>query len=177
MNASEVISNWPEDSSKVAQDIIDKYGEPDEASDNHLIWHNNGPWVKTVVTKKATPHEFPMPHTDIVEQFIPYDVPADKVCDVVAYDGSVTIKRTEGLLSARCHDEPANFLAINLAHDIISEKHDVESAKKAYLQALIDFRQGKATPYLDGLQFEVPQKSGDKDTQMITKEKLESYKK
>jgi hypothetical protein len=35
-----------------------------------LIWYGNGAWAATVVTREATKHDFPMPHTDLVEQFI-----------------------------------------------------------------------------------------------------------
>lgn len=33
------ISDWPEAAREAAQLVIDKYGEPDEASESQLIWH------------------------------------------------------------------------------------------------------------------------------------------
>jgi len=172
-----VLEQWSEDTRNVAKSVIDKYGEPDEMTPSLLIWRNNGPWVKTVVTNEATEHVFPMPHTDIVEQSIHYDVPPEKFDDLARYDGSVTVKRTEGLMSARCHDEEANFLALNLAHDIITDKLTVEQAREKYLQTLKDFRMNKPTPYMESLQFNPPRKAGDPDKQMISKEELESYRK
>ena len=176
-NVNEILNQWSKDTRTVAQNVIDKYGEPDEMTQTMLVWHNNGPWVKTVVVDDAVEHTFPMPHTDIVEQFIYYDVPVEKYDDLARFDGSVTAKRTQGLLSARCHDEEANFLALNLAHDVITDRLSVEEAKDKYLQTLIDFRQKKPTPYMEGLQFEPSEKAGDPGRQMITKEKLESYRK
>lgn len=87
-----------------------------------LIWYNNGPWVATVATRHSDRHVFPMPHTDLIEQFVRYDVPPEKLDELAECDGNIMVRRTEGLLSAHCHDEPANFLALNLAHDIITAR-------------------------------------------------------
>ncbi len=44
--------------------IVDKYGEPDEVTSSHLVWHNNGPWKKTIVYRDEIEHRFPKPHTE-----------------------------------------------------------------------------------------------------------------
>lgn len=67
LTTNEVLQEWPKDQRNVAQTIVDKYGEPDELTPSVLIWKNNGPWQATVVTKNATKHTFPMPHTDLVD--------------------------------------------------------------------------------------------------------------
>jgi hypothetical protein len=170
------LQQWSEEARNVASQIIDKYGDPDEFTSSMLTWYSNGPWVKTVVTNSSDKHIFPMPHTDLVEQWIHYDVPPEKLDELARFDGSVSVKRTEGLMSARCHDEPANFLALNLAHDVITGRLKVDEAKEKYLQTLKDFRMDKPTPYMEGLQFNVPRQSGDPGKQMISKDKLESYK-
>src|SRR5215218_3937688 len=36
---SEIIGEWPDDSREAAQLVIDKYGEPHEATDSLLVWH------------------------------------------------------------------------------------------------------------------------------------------
>jgi hypothetical protein len=68
------------------------------------------------------PHDFPAPHNDSVESFLECSVPTDKVSQIVEFDGSVVVNRTRGELSARCHDEEANHLALNLTNDIITEQ-------------------------------------------------------
>ena len=176
LTTDEVLQEWPKDQRNVAQTIVDKYGEPDELTPSVLIWKNNGPWQATVVTKNATKHTFPMPHTDLVEQFVSYDVPPEKFDELAAYDGSVMVRRTEGLMSARCHDEPANILALNLAHDIITDQKSVEEAKEAYVQALKDYRAGKPTPYMEKLHFEQQPDAGDPGRQMVTWDELEAAK-
>lgn len=175
-SAKEVIREWPKDQREVAQQVVDKYGEPDEMTPTVLLWYDNGPWLKTVVENKATKHVFPMPHTDIVEQFVGYEVPPEKLDELAEFDGSVAVKRTEGLFSARCHDEAANFLALNLAHDIIEDKLTVNEAREKYVQSLKDFRMKKPTPYMEGLKFKTMTDAGDSGEQMISKDELESYR-
>ena len=62
---------------------------------------------------------FPAPHPDVMKQAIDYRVALDKYDDLAMYDGSVIVERTKGELAARCEMEGANFLAINLAHDVV----------------------------------------------------------
>ncbi len=55
-----------------------------------------------------------MPHIDAVESFIDYRMPPDKFAVLAEFNGSVLVERTAGKVSDRCHDEQANFLALNL---------------------------------------------------------------
>ncbi len=64
--------------------------------------------------------QFPAPHTDSVESFIDYRVAVQKFTPLAEFDSSVIAERTAGEVSARCHDEQANFLALNLMHDIVT---------------------------------------------------------
>ena len=175
--AHDILKNWPQDSQEAVQLVIDKYGEPDEATESMLIWHNNGPWVKTVATRQAHEHLFPIPHIDAVEQFIRYKVPAEKMTELTRYDGSVTYRRTEGLLSARCHDEEANFLALNLAHAIITGEKTANEARQAYLQSMKDYRAGKPTPLMERLTFQPQSDATDPDQQLASQEEMEAIEK
>jgi hypothetical protein len=161
--AKGLISGWPAKSQEVANTIMDKYGAPDEVTATMLVWHNNGPWKKTVVSKDPVPHNFPMQHEDLVEQFIDYQVPLDKYDDLARFDGSVIAERTKGVISARCDKEGANFLAINLAHDVATGNKTIEQARTYYAKAIKDFMSnGQMDTYMQGLKFEVP-KGNTKD--------------
>ncbi len=173
-DAQEVLQERSDEQRRIATNLIDKYGEPDELTPSLLIWNGNGPWHATVVSRHKAHHLFPMPHTDFVEQYISYHVPPEKVDELVAFDGSVVVRRTEGLLSARCHDEAANFLALNLAHDIVTGEKDVQQARQAYVQKMKDYRAGKPTPYMEALQFEPQSDAADPDEKLISKEELEA---
>jgi hypothetical protein len=61
------MEGWPEEAREAAQLVIDKYGDPDEATDSVLIWDRPGPWKRIVAYRDFDSHEFPAPHNDSVE--------------------------------------------------------------------------------------------------------------
>ncbi len=157
-SAENVIANWPDKSKEVAQTTIKKYGQPNESTASMLIWHDNGPWKRTIIHREPVPHHFPIKHVDVLQQFVNYQVPPQKFDELALYDGSVVVERTNGEMSARCDKEPMNFLAINLAHDIAKGKKSVDEARKSYAQIAMGFMNGKSHAYVEGLQFP-PQKN------------------
>lgn len=159
-----ILRNWPATATKAAKEMIERYGQPNEATAGLLIWHGNGPWKRTVVHREEIDHKFPMPHKDVLEQFIPYRVPPEKFDELARYDGSVIVERTKGEISARCDKEAANFLALNLAHDIVTGKRDVEDARRFYADAIKQMMAGNPPEYTQKLLFEVPRTyEGDPD--------------
>lgn len=166
--AEQTIANWPTNPKKVAQEMMSKYGEPDVSSAKMLVWNNNGPWKRTILHVEEAPHQFPKPHTDMLEQFIDYKVPPEKFDEVAMYDGSVVAQRTVGEISARCDKEEMNFLALNLANDVATGKKTVQQARDYYTRAVMDFMKGKMDPYVQKLQFTVPEGgTGDPDKTTI----------
>lgn len=177
-SSSDVIRTWPEESREAAGLVIDQYGEPDEATDSYLTWHRPGPWKRIVASKDFFEHNFPAPHNDSVESVIDYRVPVDKFDDLAEFDGSVIVERTAGEVSARCHDEQANFLALNLMHDIVMGEKTVQEARDYYAKEFADFRRGKPTPYMEKLRFTPGDRSAaDPDERVLSDEDLEKAKK
>ena len=154
-----LIENWPPMSRKAAEQTLDKYGPPNEAIASRLIWYNNGPWKRTICYRDEVLHNFPAPHTDVIEQFIDYQVPIEKFGELAAFDGSVIVERTKGEVSARCDMEAANILALNLMNDIVTGKCDAEKARETYSEVTGAYVLNQPAPYAEKLQFEVP--SGD----------------
>lgn len=150
------LNTWPETARMAANNMIEKYGQPAETTPSMLVWYNTGPFKRTVVYKEELQHDFPMPHKDVLEQFIDYQVPADKFDELAMYDGSVIAERTKGELSARCDKEAANYLAINLAHDIIEGERSVEDARAFYASAIRKMLEGDKPAYMQSLQFDKP---------------------
>jgi hypothetical protein len=155
-NANQIIQGWPDTSQKAANAMIEKYGQPDEATPTMLVWENNGPWLRTIVYKQEIDHDFPMPHKDVLEQFIPYGVDPEMFDELAEYDGSLIVERTKGEMSARCDKEAANFLAINLANDILQGNKSVEEAWQAYADAIKALMAGNPPENTQGFTFEVP---------------------
>lgn len=173
-SSTEMIRAWPDESKEAAQLVIDAYGEADEVTASQLVWHNPGPWKRIVATKVFFDHNFPAPHIDAVESVIDYRVPVEKFDDLAAFDGSVIVERTAGEVSARCHDEQANFLALNLMHDIVTGAKTVQEAREYYAKEFADYRRKKPTPYMEKLRFTPGDRSAaDPDERMLSDEDLE----
>jgi hypothetical protein len=167
MTSAAVIASWPAKPQELARTLIAKYGEPQEMTPSHLIWLNNGPWKKTILYRDEIPHNFPKPHTDLLEQVIDYRVPAGRFDNLATFDGSVIVERTKGTIAARCDKEEMNFLALNLANDVAQKKRSAEDARRYYARAAMEFMQGKPDPYTQGLQFTVQHGgTGDPDAPM-----------
>lgn len=149
------VENWPETAKKAANAMMEKYGDPHEQTESMLIWNNTGPFLKTIVYKEEIQHDFPMPHKDVLEQVINHDAPVDKFSDLARYDGSVIVERTKGTIAARCDKEAANYLALNLAHDIIEGKKTVEEARQFYADTMMKMMQGEEHEYLKKLSFNI----------------------
>ena len=168
--AEQIIQDWPETATMAAKAMMEKYGTPNEATPSLLIWYKNGPWKRTVVYKEEIDHDFPMPHKDVLEQVIDYEVPPDYFDDLAHYDGSVIVERTKGEISARCDKEGANFLALNLANDIVKGNKSVEEARQSYGEAMMQMMQGSPPESTQKLTFDVPEANvGDSDEAIIDK--------
>lgn len=154
-SVTSMTSGWPDMTKEVIKKTMAKYGAPHEATASMLVWHNNAPWKRTIIYKEEVPHNFPMPHVDVLQQFIDFRVNPDRYDEMAKYDGSVVLERTNGEMSARCDKEEANFLAINLAHDVANGKRTPEAARKYYADAIKQSMAGKMDPYMQKLQFEV----------------------
>jgi len=170
--AAQHIAGWPDESREAAQLVIDAHGEPDEITDTQLVWLHAGPWKRLIATRRFYRHEFPVPHIDAVESVIDYRVPPAKFAELAAFDGSVIAERTAGEVSARCHDEQANNLALNLMHDIVTGARTVEQARAYYAREFIDYRRKQPTPYMDELRFAPARDTADPDVRVLSDEDL-----
>ena len=166
------VKNWPEASRMAVKEITDKYGKPDGVTSNELIWLKKGVWKKICIDKKESKHSFPIEHTDMMQTTISYKVPTETMDELGKFDGSVSFDRTQGTMSARCDKEGNNFLALNLANDIITGKKSVEEARKAYGDIVKEKMNGGNPMYMQKLSFSTQENSADSDinTTGLTKE-------
>jgi len=172
-HASDVISQWPAESREAAQLVVDEYGDPQEVTDSLLIWHGAGPWKRVIASRWFFEHDFPAPHIDAVESVIDYRVPPELISSITEFDGSVIVDRTAGEVSARCHDVQANFLALNLMHDIVLDERTVDEAREYYAQEFLNSRRKQPTPYMSGLRFTPDPQTTDSDERILSDEMLE----
>ncbi|MFD2922979.1 hypothetical protein [Halobacillus naozhouensis] len=175
----EIIKDWNAMSKNAANHTIDQYGPPNEAIQSRLIWYNNGPWKRTIVYRDQIPHDFPQPHTDVIENYINYSVPPEMFSELAKFDGSVIIERTRGEASSRCDMEAANILALNLMNEIVTGKLDAEKARDVYCEVTSAFMMNQPAPYAEKLQFDVSKdEKFDTDNVMIADEMVrQAYEK
>jgi hypothetical protein len=171
--SSEIIKEWPEESREAARLVIEKYGESQEATESLLIWHDAGPWKRVEASRAYYEHQFPVPHIDSVQSVLDYKVPPEKLTPLGRFDGSVIIDRTAGEVSARCHDEQANLLALNLMHDIVTDRKSTEEARDYYAKEFADYRRKEPTPYMKNLRFEPGRNTADADERVLSDQDLE----
>jgi hypothetical protein len=151
-----IIENWPSAPKKVVPEVIKRYGLPNEATPTMLVWHDSGPWKRTIVTSDETAHDFPTSHTDYISQTLNYDVPPDKLPELAEFDGSLIVYRTAGQVTASCDNEGANLLTVNLMHDIVTGRRTVDQARSEFGEQQAAWLMNRTAPYTEAIQFTQP---------------------
>lgn len=151
-----LVPQWPAAPAAAAEELRARYGEPDEATMERLVWHHNRPWTRTTVLRDEIPHHFPAAHTDFLVQSVAYRVPTGRVSDLARFNGSVVADRTAGELTAHCDSEAMNVLALNLAHELIRGERDVEQARAAFAEEAAMHAVNPPSAYTVRLLFDSP---------------------
>jgi hypothetical protein len=148
-----IIISWPTYSYRLARMMIAKYGQPTEAGEKRLVWDDNGPWKRTVVYREDPTGRVFKRSRGRLEQSAAYRVTADKLDALARFDKELEADVDAGRLIVRSDSESENFLALNLADEVIKGRRSPKDAselreKLSHLQ-----RSGKASSYTDGLLF------------------------
>jgi hypothetical protein len=167
------IKDWPASSRFAAESMMEKYGLPESVSHTTIVWEDTGYFKRSIVYRDGVTHNFPTPHEDVLQQFVGYRVPDDKVKDLWKFDGSIIVDRTRGEISSRCNREEMNTLALNLADGIIQNKMSVLRARDLYEQAALAYMNGQRVPTsMVGLSFSEYLNAGDPDKAVTTRRSL-----
>lgn len=148
-----ILVNWGEGPQKIAAATIKKYGVPDEATDSCLVWGPRGVWNKIICHRIPIAHNWPVPHIDVLEQQVNYQYPLNRYNDVVMFDGSIVPQRTNGVISSRCDSEGGNYLALNLAHEIATNRRAWQDCRTFYERVIKNAMNGIPHPYMTGFVF------------------------
>lgn len=68
---------------------------------------------------------------------------------------------------------PANFLALNLMHDIVTGAKGVEDARACYAEEFLNARRKQPTPYMERLGFQPGSGTPDPDQRVLSDQDLE----
>ena len=163
-----LIADWPDAPQRGARQMLEQYGQPNEATPTKLFWYRSGPWKRIIVTRDVVTHNFPAPHSDFLTQYIDYRVPPEKFDEIARFDGSCLVDRTAGEAGARCDSEAANTITLNLMHDIVTGTTTVAEARETFGEVMVAYTLGRPAPYAEGLQFAVPDDgTEDQDERVI----------
>jgi hypothetical protein len=94
---------------------------------------------------------------------IAYDakVPETKRAALRRFDARVAFDPETGELSAQSESERFNYLALNLADEIVNGKRTADQAKDFYLKTSRLAASGKSSPYMDGFLFPLSARAAD----------------
>ncbi len=157
--AEAAVAAWPDAPRGLVQVLTDKYGEPDRIDDDAAVWYDNGHWKKTVVYRTALYGEAGAARRCHLEQTIDYLVPRDKEAEIGRFDQRVVVDRVSGELSACSDSEGLNYLALNLADDIVSSRRTAAGARDFYDKVRELAAAGKSSAYTEHFLF-TPGKAG-----------------
>ncbi|MDE2291139.1 MAG: hypothetical protein KGL53_03560 [Elusimicrobia bacterium] len=149
-----VIASWPGVPQTEARVLIAKYGEPNTFDADKLVWYDNGDWRKTVVYRKAPESFMGYRGRDILEQTVAYEVPDRKLPELKRFDDRLDYDKTSGEISARSENESLNYLALNLADEIVTDKRTAQEARDFYRKTVRLSQSGKSSPYMESLFFQ-----------------------
>ena len=162
-NESMDISQWPLTSQRIAKQVRDQYGEPSESTPNILVWSDVPPYQRILVYREQVPHNFPVPHEDVIEHVISFKIPMHKAGELMKFNGSLKLDRTRGEISARSENAAMNLLALNMAYDIITNKKDYTDARSVYGKLEMDYLNGNKNLLTQSLQFFTHKNAADPD--------------
>lgn len=145
-----IILQWPTYSFRLARYMITKYGQPAISADARLVWIDNGPWKKTVVYRVP-----PGGGRDDgrLEQSAGYRVLPERLAELKLFDPAVAVDDKAGTLTVLSNAESDNFLAMNLADEVVRGKRSAKDASGFRRQILKLQDAGKSSPYLEKLLF------------------------
>jgi len=153
----ELTADWSEEQKTVMNNLIEEYGPPTEGTESYLIWHDNGPFTRTILSKETNTHNFPFPHEDFLEQTVKMQVPVDRYNALTRLSGSLSADRTRGEVTNRGNSVQMNILALNLANEVANDNRRVEDARQFYAQTAQALQRGETVPYVQELQFSADQ--------------------
>jgi hypothetical protein len=128
------LAGWPESTRRLGAQLVTKYGTPAETTASSITWNDKGPWKRTTLHRDGPQHNFAAPHKDVLEQVIHYKVPVDKLAELAQFNRSLVPNLTSGELTSISDSEELNFLALNVADDIIKGERTAEQARTYYAQ-------------------------------------------
>lgn len=145
--ARRVMSPWPRVPRRMAENLMAKYGPPDAADPDRLVWNSVGYWKRATVYRSAAGRE------DFLEQTIDYKTTPAQRAELAKMDIGLTTDPAGLEVSATSEAESTNFLAVNVAAEVARGSRTPADGRDFYVKTLRLANSGKDSLYLQGLLF------------------------
>jgi hypothetical protein len=149
-SASSVIIRWPEAPRSLAGLMIKKYGKPDEMVSSQLSWNDRVPWTRIVVFRDP---EAPGRADHLLQSVAYGKVALDRWRELTSIGRGAVYDPVTQELSARSDREETNYLALNLADEVVRGRRSASAARGFYDATLNLSLYGKSSPYMSRLLF------------------------
>ncbi|HAM35435.1 MAG TPA: hypothetical protein DEB40_05185 [Elusimicrobia bacterium] len=150
--ARAIIGNWSNFSRLSADNLMERYGLPDRIESGRLLWHGRGPW-KRIEVWDVMPFYGSDLGPDNLEQTISYPAASSKRKELAAFSKKLRVSKDGTELSARSTGEERNFLALNLADEIVRGLKEPVGARRFYDLTIQLAAAGRSSRYMQGLLF------------------------
>jgi len=134
------LENWQhKDAKAYAEKLTEKYGEPDVAIDNMVLWKERiSEFNEVYVKDESIPHDSPKPHRDFVYSTMAIDIPEDLMEAVAKASESIIVDQLKNEVTARCGDIVANAITLGFVQDLVGGKVKPESAEEEYKSYILE---------------------------------------
>jgi hypothetical protein len=150
--AAMLIAAWPDESRRTAEAVIEKYGSPNAIGERVLVWNRRPPWKMILVHRADDAGLYPR-RAGSLQQILDYDVPREKLAALDELDLGLSASPSRKELSATNESESINFLALNLADQVVAGRLTAAQARTRYVRTIILAGAGKSSPLMAGLTF------------------------
>jgi hypothetical protein len=151
--AKAAIMNWYTFSQVSALKLIAEYGPPDRIESSQLVWINQGPWEITSVWD-TQPNDDTTLGPENLEQTVAYPVTTEQREKLQAFSDKIHVNGAGTEMSSRYSSEELNFLALNLADQVVKGMRDPADARGFFDLTLQLGAAGRTSTYTQGLLFD-----------------------
>jgi hypothetical protein len=148
--ANATIVDWPAKPRALARMLLEKYGVPDQIVPSQLSWSRQRYWAKIVVFRDPSSLG---PSGHLLESVVYGRVSFDRWQDLTLFGRGATYDPAAQELSARTDAEGTNFLALNLADEVIRGRRSAADARRFYDMTRGLSLSGKNSRYMSRLLF------------------------
>ncbi|MEJ1966389.1 MAG: hypothetical protein WDO56_34490 [Gammaproteobacteria bacterium] len=134
--AQKSLAGWPEATRRLGAQLMTKYGAPAEVTSRQVTWI----WQRAVgphhaLQGRSATQLCGTPHKNVLEQAVFYKVPVDKLVAAGAVQPQPRAEPGARRARSSSDSEELNFLAINVAEDVVKGERTPEEARDLLLRS------------------------------------------